>query len=486
MIVSLPALPIEPTAVVVRCSGWRRGGVAVAAPRPRVLLLVVMLVATLLTRGAVVGEAQEGSFRLATLANGMRVIARARPDTTTVALQLWVGVGSRHDPGHRDGLSHLLKHVVLKGSDRVNAFHLARTMASIGGQLGGDSSREFTRFHAHTRDRDYAVALELMREVVFHPALAQDEIEREKKVVLGELRHALDLPDERLEGLAIAVTFGQHPLARPIRGTAETLAPISREEVLDFYRQFYRPANMVLVAVGNFHSDRLLAEVEERFGRLGTPPFPPSLAPGGNERTTPPPIPLPRGRTVAKGFFQQARVALAVPTSGVEGEERYALELLSGLVQLHLFDRIRRGGGLAYQVEVHFDPFVGAGVWRAVVGTQEERLPEVERLLVQELSALRGGELTEEEILAGKRHLRGQLLRRLETNRQQAYSLGWAALHHLPLSPSVSLEGIEQVSRAQVMRVLRRYFVPERFRWVVLRPVKGLDKLWWFLKRGGG
>ena len=191
------------------------------------------------------------TIRKETLANGLSLLTETMPDVRSVSIGVWLKRGSRNESPKVNGISHFIEHLVFKGTENRSAREIALTMDSVGGQMDAFTSKEYTCFYAKVLDEHVPVAIDLLADIVQRPAFDRTELERERQVVLEEIRMVEDSPDDLIYDLFASEFYPHHALGRPIQGTADTVSSMSRRQLLGFFRRSYRPENMVVAAAGN-------------------------------------------------------------------------------------------------------------------------------------------------------------------------------------------------------------------------------------------
>jgi predicted Zn-dependent peptidase len=356
---------------------------------------------------------------LSTLDGGERVISERLDGVRSVSLGLWIGAGSRDETNARAGVSHFLEHLLFKGSARYGAQEIAELFDAMGGELNAATSRETTVVYTRVPDRALEQALDVMTDMVFEPALA--DVDSEREVVLEEIAMVEDNPQDLVHDLAAAAVFGSHPLGRPVIGRAEVIASVAPRTLRAHHRAAYVGGNVVLAAAGNVEHERLVellgARRQEAAQPLGL-------------------VRRPLGRRPAPGLrFQrkdteQYHVCLAGPGLARSDERRYAASLLDAIVggtaSSRLFQEIREKRGLAYAVYTYGSQYVDAGQVGLYVGTREEHLAECLQIAARELADVGAGNLRPGELERAKQNLEGRLLLSLESTSTRMTRLGKA------------------------------------------------------------
>src|SRR5512138_1878124 len=213
-------------------------------------------------------------IEMTTLANGVRVITETMPHVRSVSVGLWIGAGSRRETGEQNGISHFIEHMLFKGTKRRSAEDIARSVDSIGGNLDAFTAKELVCFNTKVLDEHLSLAFDVLADLVLHPLFRPEDIEKEKGVILEEIKMEADSPDYLVHEIFSSNFWKDHPLGKPILGTRETVKRFDRNMIETYYRSVYTPANLLVTAAGNLTHERLVSLVEEHFEAL--PPVPPA------------------------------------------------------------------------------------------------------------------------------------------------------------------------------------------------------------------
>ncbi|MDR3701990.1 MAG: pitrilysin family protein [Candidatus Sulfopaludibacter sp.] len=399
-----------------------------------------------------------------TLSNGVRIITEAMPHVRSVSVGVWIGAGSRRETPERNGISHFIEHMVFKGTHRRSAEDIARSVDSIGGNLDAFTAKELVCFNTKVLDQHLSLAFDVLADLVLDPLFREEDIEKEKGVILEEIKMEADSPDYLVHEIFSSYFWKDHPLGKPILGTRETVKKFDRDAVLEYYRAAYAPSSLLVTAAGNLTHDRLVALVRERFENLtpGTP-MPPEVAPSTHAR-----IALRN-----KKSLEQVHLCLGVPSYPLPHQERFACyvlnTLLGGGMSSRLFQNIRERQGLAYAVFSELNPYRDTGCLSIYAGTSIESARRVVESILKEFRQLKGDPVGEEELRRAKDHLKGSLMLSLESTasrmsnlaRQEMYFARFFTLDEL-------VESIESVTAADVQRIAQTFFDPKQIALTVL------------------
>ena len=345
------------------------------------------------------------------LENGLTLLTESMPHVCSVAIGVWLRRGSRHEPADLNGASHFIEHLVFKGTETRSAREIALAMDTVGGQMDAFTSKEYTCFYAKVLDEHVPVAVDLLSDIVQNPRFDSAEMERERKVVMEEIRMVEDTPEELVYDLFSSHFYPRHPLGRPIQGTESTVAGLTRARLLRFFHGTYRPRNMLIAAAGNLRHDRFARAIRRAFG---------SMKPGpASPRPVTPPRPHSGIATRPKRELEQLHVVLGVPGFPERFRDRYSLFVLNalfgGTMSSRLFQKIREERGLAYSVYSAVNAFADTGLLMVYAATSPAKGREVLRLILGEVADLGERRPDASETSVAKEHLKGSLMLSLES-----------------------------------------------------------------------
>jgi predicted Zn-dependent peptidase len=387
------------------------------------------------------------------LPNGLRLVTESMPDVRSACIGVWLRRGSRHEPGDLSGISHFIEHLVFKGTETRTARDIALAVDSVGGQMDAFTSKEYTCFYAKVLDEHLPVAVDLLADIVRHPRFDPEELERERQVIVEEIRMVEDTPEELIYDLFSARFYGGHPLGRPIQGTARTVSAIARPRLLRFFRNAYRPGNILIAAAGNLRHRQVSRVVRESFG---------SMDRGMRGRSGTSPRPRPQGGIARreKRGLEQVHLLLGLPTFPERHEARYRLfvlnALLGGTMSSRLFQKVREERGLAYTVYSAVNSFLDTGQLVVYAATGPDRARETLDVILAELASLREEGPSRAELHVAKEHLKGSLMLSLESTVSRMSNLARQEIYfgrHFPLEEilhridAVRVRGVHEMCR---------------------------------------
>ncbi len=369
------------------------------------------------------------------------------------------------------GVSHLLEHMVFKGTRRRSAREIALSLESLGGSLDAYTSREHTVFQARVLDDHLEIAADVIGDLVFEPVIRDADLALERNVVLEEIAMMEDTPDDLVFELHNAAMWGNHPLGYSILGTRESVSGLKVDDLKHLHSKAYRPSRLIVAAAGSVDHDHLVA-ILEKTGWTGRATGKPKAL------TAPPGRPAPPSRSRVKRVGSQTHVVIGSPTLGYQDKRRHAMVLLSvvlgGGMSSRLFQRVREELGLAYSVYT-FQTFYGdCGVQGVYVGTAPKTADAALAAIEHELAAVVERGLPEEEIAQGKGQLKGQITLSLESPTARMYRAAAVDLYGEPYrSLDEMLALVDAIEPATIHELAREYLVPARQTVVVLGPAAG-------------
>jgi predicted Zn-dependent peptidase len=402
------------------------------------------------------------------LANGLTVLSEYMPGVRSVAFGAWVRSASLHESRERMGVSHLLEHMVFKGTPTRSAKDIALSLEVLGGSLDAYTAREHTSYQARVLDEHLEQAADVIADLIFRPLLRPADLALEKKVVLEEISQVDDTPDDLVFELHNEAMWGEHPYGYSILGTRDTVSALGVRELRDLHERAYHPPQVVIAASGNVRHDHLL-EVLHRTGWADQP-----RGAGTVARTVPPSEAPPTVRHIERAGVQ-THIVFGSSTVPYRDPRRYAVVLVDTLLgagmSSRLFQRVREQLGLAYSVYTYQSFHADSGVHGVYVGTAPETAAEATEAVQAELAEIAANGLPDAEIEAGKGQLKGQLTLSMESVSSRMYRAASVELYEDRYRTlDQLLAEIDQIDAATVSQVCRDYFAPERQTLLTLGP----------------
>jgi predicted Zn-dependent peptidase len=394
--------------------------------------------------------------KLTTLDSGVRIVTEAMPSVRSVSLGFWIGTGSRAETDAEAGLSHLLEHLLFKGTAKYGSLEIDQIFDGMGAELNAGTGKETTSVYARVIDEHLPEALDVMADMVFRPAL--NDVESERAVILEEIAMYEDDPQEKVFDVLGEAVFGEHPLGRAIIGRAPVIADTPVPDIARFHHARYMPANIVIAAAGAVDHEQFVSLAAERV---------PSG--GGGDPVAPPPAPT---ATTARRRFErkdteQYHVCLGGTALSRHDERRFALRVLDtifgGTSSSRLFQEVRERRGLAYAVYSFTSAYQDTGQVGLYVGTRADNLGAALTVVGAELTRLREQPATDEELTRAKENLKGRVVLALESTGARMNRLGSEILAGAPLlSLDEVVERIDAVSHEDLADLVDELWAPLR------------------------
>jgi len=398
------------------------------------------------------------------------VVTEALPALRSVSVGFWVGVGSRDEHDGERGASHFLEHLLFKGTADRTASDIAHAVESVGGDMNAFTAQEMTAFYIRVPEEQLDLALDILADVIWTPALRVDDVDAERNVILEEIHMRDDTPDDLVHDLFAGAMFPDHPLGREVLGTASSVGGMTRDAIASFHERHYFPSTIVVAAAGNLDHDRVVERLASHAEALAV----------GED--------LDLRRSVAGLAAARPRALLTLPTQQVhlvlgtrgiprEDPDRYPLTVLNqalgGGVSSRLFQEVRERRGLAYSVYSYRVAYVETGAFGVYFGTAPGRLDEAIDVVSAELDRVtRDGGISGDELTAAKGHLKGSMALSLETSNSRMHRLGSS---ELILGDVLSLDEVvarvEAVTVEDITRIVERLFTSEPRTLAVVGPV---------------
>ena len=389
------------------------------------------------------------TVRVSHLANGLTVASDTMDTVETVSLGAWVGVGTRHEPAEINGVAHLLEHMAFKGTERRSARDIAEEIEAVGGHLNAYTSRESTAYYAKVLAEDAPLAVDIIADILQHPTFDEEEIVRERAVVLQEIGQALDTPDDSIFDRFQETAYPGQAIGRPVLGTSEIVAAIDRATLQGYMNRHYGTDSMVLAAAGKIEHERFLALVGEAFDSLvrdGTGKPEPASYQGGDYREA--------------RELEQVHVLLGFESVSYLDKDYYTTSVLSTLfgggMSSRLFQEVRERRGLVYSIYSFHSSYHDGGLFGIYAGTGEDEVEELIPVVCDELSKL-SAQVAEEEVARARTQLKASLLMSLEHSGARCEQLAQQILvYGRPLAVDEIVGRIEAVDIAGVRRMADR------------------------------
>lgn len=413
------------------------------------------------------------AFKKSVLPNGVRVVTEQHAYSRSVSIGVWVLTGTRDEAEQDIGLSHFLEHLVFKGTKTRNAYQLAKSLESLGGDLNAYTTREFTNYHCLVLKEDWKMGLEILSDLVCNMQISNKDFELEKKVILQEIAMSDDSPEEIIYDYLFEGIYKNHPLGRQILGKSETIEKMTQKRVFDFYRHFYQGKNLIISAAGPVDHDQFVIESQKLFRTRKK----------FNSKTS---RRTPRwsvSRRLYEKDLEQAHILVGFPTASFHDKYRFEAIilncLLGGGMTSKLFQAIREKQGLAYTVYSTMNTNVDSGNITIYAGTDTKNIKKVIDIVADNLLKVKKVGLRESELDLFKTQVRGQLLMNSDDVENRMSSLGINEMvFEKHLSIEKVIEGIDRVNVTSMRAFLNDQFDLKKVSVMIMGPDINRHKEW--------
>ncbi|HWA96698.1 MAG TPA: pitrilysin family protein [Terracidiphilus sp.] len=412
----------------------------------------------------------ERNLRRTVLSNGLIVLTERMEHVRSVAMGVWIKSGSRCEPAETNGISHFVEHMVFKGTRSRTAQHIAREMDSIGGNLDAFTGKETICFNVKSLGDHVPIALDVLGDLVLNPVFAEGEIERERGVILEEIKIDEDNPDVLVHELFTQNFWKDHPLGKPILGTTSTVARLSQQQLFDYHNDRFHGGNMVFSAAGDLDHDLFVGQVATKFAPLAS-----GIVMG--EEQAPP----TSARIILrnKKALEQVQICLGVPAPPITDENRYVTlilnTILGGGMSSRLFQTIREERGMAYAIYSDLSPYRDTGTLCIYAGTSASRALEAIDLILLELRKMKEEPLSAEELKRAKDQLKGNILMGMESSNARMANLARQEMYFQQFfTVDEIIARIDAVTAEQVQVMAQKLFNPERIAVTLLGRLDGV------------
>lgn len=403
-----------------------------------------------------------------TLPNGLKIVTEKIESIKSISAGIWVKTGSRNETDNLAGITHFLEHMLFKGTENRTAFEIAQSMESVGGYLNAFTSTEYTCYYARCLDSKLEDALDVLSDMVRHSSFPEEEMQKEKNVVLEEMKMYKDSPNDVILEEFTSQVFPEHPIGRPVLGFEESVVSFTRENLFDYIDQRYQPDNLLVAVAGNVEHQDVLNLVS----RL--------LDYEISEATVNEDQPLPVYEVTQKEItkpIEQAHMVLGRRALNYDHPDKYLLLLantvLGGGMSSRLHQNIREKHGYCYAIGPFNQSYLDSGLFGVYVGTDQDYVPHVKELIEKEFNRIRDEKVDSQELQEAKEHLKGKLLLSQESTSNRMTRLAKSEIYfnrHITLDELV--ENIDEVNAEDLQVFCQDFFDPSMYSETLLIPEK--------------
>lgn len=413
---------------------------------------------------------QSLNYEITTLENGIRVITETVNHVQFMSMGFWVGVGSRYESEKQWGITHFIEHMLFKGTEKRTADQISGAVDAVGGQLNAFTSKENTCYYIKTLTEDFHLAVDVLSDMFLNSRFDNEEIAKEREVIIEEIKMYEDTPDDQVHDLMSANLWPDHPLGRAILGTEESIAVFDHDMLKDYMKQYYTGSNIVVSVVGNISHNQVVEAIREVLGGI----------PKGEvnqyriaDRAKP-------GVNCYYKEIAQSQICVAMPGVAKEDDRLFPLSILNtylgGGMSSRLVKKIREEEGLAYSVYSYNGSYTDTGAFVISVGTRPENCQRVIDIILEELDDVRQNGITKDELDKSFSQLKGSLYMGLETVNSRMNKLGRSMLiYDRVITPEENVDELSKVTLEDVKSLAGDMFRRENLQITVLGPVNEVN-----------
>ncbi|AQS59327.1 M16 family metallopeptidase [Desulforamulus ferrireducens] len=399
------------------------------------------------------------------LPNGVRILTQQVSHVRSVALGFWVDVGSRDESDETAGISHYIEHMMFKGTENRTAKQIAEELDAVGGQLNAFTTKEYTCYYAKVLDEHFDLAVDVLTDMLFHSKIAEQDVEREKNVILEEIKMYEDAPDELVHDMFAKTIWSGHALGRPIIGTTETVSSFNHLDLKKYMEQHYTPNRIVVSVAGNITHQQVLAKLTPILAKLT-----------GNQVTRQPDLPTPAALVNCRSKdTEQVHMVIGAPGLSMGHDDVYIAQtintVLGGGLSSRLFQEIREQRGLVYTVYSYHSSYHDTGIFGVYAGLSKQNVNRAMELIFKEIKDIKRNGVTKEELQRAKDQIKGNLLLSMESVNTYMSRLGKSELYlGRVYSPEEIVEKVNKVTVEDTVRVSNMLFQPDKFSMAAIGP----------------
>ncbi len=404
------------------------------------------------------------------LDNGLTIVSEHIPYVRSVSVGVWIRTGTRYETPETNGVAHFLEHMMFKSTGQRSAREIVRQIESLGGNINAFTSKEQTCFHVEMLDEHLPIAIDVLSDILFRSGFSEDEFEKERAVILDEIKALQDTPDEIIHDYFVEKLYPAHGLGYPVLGTFETVSEMTTAQLQAFYQRFYISRNIVIAVSGNVHHEKLVDLCATAF-RFPDQPI---------KVVTTPPVGFNHGKYIFRQAINQAHLCLGVPGIPYHHPQKYHLLLLNtilgGGMGSRLFQNIREKHGIAYGIYSFLDFYIDSGIMAVYLGTDPKNFDKAQKLIQDELNDLATELVTKQELADAKSHLKGNLVLGLESTAARMNRLAIMEIFLNAFLPvDEIMHRIDCVTRESLLDAARQVFNKEKLLTVSLIPLNSIE-----------
>ncbi len=397
-------------------------------------------------------------YNLVTMDNNTQIITEAVPHVRSVSIGFFVGTGSRYETPDINGASHFIEHLMFKGTSRRTPRDIAEELDAVGGQLNAFTTKEYTCYYARVLDEHFDLAVDLLGDMLFESKFAPGDIDRERNVILEEIKMYEDAPDELVHDIFASSIWQGHSLGQPIIGTVDVVNSLSRDRLYDYYKAHYNPSRMIVAVAGNIKHDLVMDRLRPIFEKRGGKESPRLINKPANQRQI----------TCRNKDTEQVHLIVGAPGLKLGHDKIYIMQLittiLGGGLSSRLFQEIREKRGLVYSVYSYHSSYQDAGLFGMYAGLSKQNVDEVLELIFKQVKDIQVKGVPEEELHRAKEQLKGNLYLGLENVNARMSRLGKSQMYlGRVITPEEVIDKLNMVTTNDIQELAQEMLDPQGF-----------------------
>ncbi len=406
-------------------------------------------------------------FQKTCLENGIKVVTEKMPHVRSVCIGIWVPTGSRHEAPEKNGISHFVEHMLFKGTDRRTSLDISTAVDSLGGEINAFTSREMTTYYIKVLDEHLDVALDILSDIFLHSRFDEKELEKERQVILEEIRMQEDQPEDHVHDLIQEVVWPNQPLGFPVAGREESVSSIDREGIIDFIEKRYSQKGMIISCAGNIEHEACVQAIHQGFGDYASVPGPSPLKPPTYHA----------GTRVLNKDLEQVHLCLSLPGLRQNHPDRYAFYALNTILGTNmssrLFQEVREKRGMAYSVFSYLSSYIDSGSMTIYTGTGREKIRDVIEVIRNQLDDLSSQAVSDQELSKAKEYMKGGLMLSLESSSSVMSRIAKQALYFESYqSVDDMVREIEGVTSEKILELASGSFRGDKLSMAAIGPIQ--------------
>ncbi|MDY0234478.1 MAG: pitrilysin family protein [Gudongella sp.] len=414
-------------------------------------------------------------YKIKELDNGIKIIMHKFDHLNSSTLGFIVKSGSFYENEYDNGISHFIEHMLFKGTKTLNTRELAEAIDDVGGQINAFTSKEHTCFYTKVISEHLPVAINILGDMLNNSKFEENDIEKEKGVIIEEIKMYQDFPEDLVYELLDKMIYDKIPLAYPILGNIESVNRLNKKKIIDYFYEKYTPANIVISLVGKFDEVESFELLNQAFGNfnIGSKPV---------EYNTDYVLNMKNNIRFINKDVEQFNICIGFPGPSEYSDDIFPImvvnNLLGGTISSRLFQRIREEEGLSYNIESSITSYNDSGFISVYAGLNLEQVLNVSKLIKEEIDKLKENYITENELEKAKEHLKGSYILSLESSFNKMYEMGKNVLHNKEIeTPESVIKNVKSISLSDIIRVIDKYFDYSKINIACVGKIKNENKL---------